>query len=215
MRTVVKCPECGFKNWSDADTCKRCLATLTPSPADFGGFDPAHSQLDDMSYPSYSSYVPAVAGGAEVELAGRITRLVAAFIDTLLFTVPIIIVGFVAGAFDASSGRQATGVPVIGMGAVSLLLFYIFALVIAQIYLLMTQGQTLGKKMMSVRIVKQDTRANGGFSTNILLRWVVPVLISCVPLVGSIFGLIDSLFIFRQDRRCIHDLIAGTIVVKS
>jgi len=29
-----------------------------------------------------------------------------------------------------------------------------------------------------------------------------------------LFHLVDCLFIFRQDRRCLHDLIAGTRVVR-
>jgi uncharacterized RDD family membrane protein YckC len=32
--------------------------------------------------------------------------------------------------------------------------------------------------------------------------------------VNLILPLLDALFIFRQDRRCIHDLIAGTKVVQ-
>ncbi len=47
----------------------------------------------------------------------------------------------------------------------------------------------------------------------LLLRAIVNGMIGMVPYVGGIYGLIDSLFIFREDRRCVHDLIAGTKVV--
>jgi len=40
-------------------------------------------------------------------------------------------------------------------------------------------------------------------------------LISAIPVVGSFFVLIDTLLVFRADRRCVHDLIAGTKVVKA
>ena len=48
-----------------------------------------------------------------------------------------------------------------------------------------------------------------------MLRLVPIHLISQVPFAGGFVGLADSLFIFRQDKRCIHDLIAGTKVVEA
>ena len=43
------------------------------------------------------------------------------------------------------------------------------------------------------------------------LRNVVNGLISVVPL----YGFVDMLFIFGESRQCLHDKIAGTIVVKA
>jgi uncharacterized RDD family membrane protein YckC len=43
------------------------------------------------------------------------------------------------------------------------------------------------------------------------LRNVVNMIIGLVPL----YGLIDSLFIFGEARRCIHDHLADTIVIKA
>jgi hypothetical protein len=34
-----------------------------------------------------------------------------------------------------------------------------------------------------------------------------------IPGINIFAGLLDPLFIFRQDRRCIHDFIAGTKVI--
>ncbi|MBD3392455.1 MAG: hypothetical protein GF418_10265 [Chitinivibrionales bacterium] len=36
-----------------------------------------------------------------------------------------------------------------------------------------------------------------------------------IPILGSLFALINVLFVFREDHRCIHDLIAGTKVVSA
>ena len=33
--------------------------------------------------------------------------------------------------------------------------------------------------------------------------------------VGQIVGIVDSIFIFRKDKRCLHDLIADTRVIKA
>jgi uncharacterized RDD family membrane protein YckC len=92
---------------------------------------------------------------------------------------------------------------------IPLLAFLLF--VIVQIVLLSTAGQTIGKKMMHIRIVKLSTMQNGGFVTNVLIRSVFNSIISAVPF----YVLVDTLFIFRQDRRCIHDLIAETTVIDA
>ncbi len=98
-------------------------------------------------------------------------------------------------------------------GGAGLLAFLIavLAICIAQLYLLIVSGQTLGKKMMGIKIVMENTKKNGGFVPNVLLRVLVNSALGIVPF----YGLVDILFIFREDRRCIHDLIAGTIVVKA
>ena len=64
---------------------------------------------------------------------------------------------------------------------------------------------------MNIRIVTHDREANGGFVTNVLLRTVLNWIIALVPF----YALVDVLFIFRNDQRCIHDLIAGTKVIKA
>jgi len=38
--------------------------------------------------------------------------------------------------------------------------------------------------------------------------------VSLIPYAGSFVALLDVLFIFRRDQRCIHDHLAGTVVVK-
>jgi uncharacterized RDD family membrane protein YckC len=74
-------------------------------------------------------------------------------------------------------------------------------------------GQTIGKEWARIRIVRVSDGCNGGFVTNVVLRDIVPgCSIRSIPVLGA---LTDYLFIFRADRRCIHDLIAGTRVVKA
>ena len=47
------------------------------------------------------------------------------------------------------------------------------------------------------------------------MRGFLPGLIGAIPLVGTVFSLVNICFIFREDRRCIHDLMAGTHVVEA
>jgi uncharacterized RDD family membrane protein YckC len=94
------------------------------------------------------------------------------------------------------------------------IVFIILAFLIVfsfQVVLLTKEGQTVGKKAMGIRIVKMNTGLNGGFVPNVLRRLITGVLLLVVPM----YVLVDILFIFRSDRRCIHDLIAGTQVVDA
>ena len=75
-------------------------------------------------------------------------------------------------------------------------------------------GQTVGKRMMGIRVVRTD----GGrvaFGRFIFLRWLPLTLLGLVPLVRYFIGLVDSLLIFRASSRCLHDDIADTQVVTA
>jgi uncharacterized RDD family membrane protein YckC len=79
-------------------------------------------------------------------------------------------------------------------------------------YLLHQHGQTLGKRLLGMRIIALDgSRRSLG---HLILRRYVPLwIVAVIPWVGNWIAMVDSLFIFRADKRCVHDLIAGTKVV--
>lgn len=84
--------------------------------------------------------------------------------------------------------------------------------VIYNAYLLSVRGQSLPKKIMGIRIVTHPDSDMPGAGKAFWMRGALNfVIANCVPL----YGLVDLCFIFREDRRCIHDLIAGTQVVKG
>ena len=87
-------------------------------------------------------------------------------------------------------------------------------LMIYNLVLLSTKGQTLGKKWLDIRIVSHPDCQNAGFVKAVLLRGVVNGIIGAIPLLGLLYSITDICFIFREDHRCIHDLIGGTHVVK-
>jgi uncharacterized RDD family membrane protein YckC len=80
-------------------------------------------------------------------------------------------------------------------------------------YLLMRYGQTVGKRFISIRICESGTFAVPQF-WRLLVRIMAPPLVSLIVPLGGLLTLADDLFIFRPDRRCIHDLVVGTRVVK-
>lgn len=89
----------------------------------------------------------------------------------------------------------------------------LLSFLLGQLWLLWRRGQTVGKILLGIRIVRVDTLEKGGFVTNVLLRTLLNNLIVSIPIAGLLYGLADALFIFRDDRRCLHDKIAGTCVV--
>ena len=137
----------------------------------------------------------APAPAADPRLAGRGERFRAFLVDALLGAI-----------FYALMKYQPFGLLAAALGAVGFV-----ALLIGQWVLLATQGQTVGKKLVGLRIVRLDTGNNGGFTTNVLLRTWLNGVLCLIPL----YFLADSLFVYREDRRCLHDLIAGTMVVKA
>lgn len=166
--------------------------------------------------------IPGLPG--ELELADRWSRLGAWFADNVLAFV-CCLPGFVllgssvlkslltgnGDIADQMSGQVLLGSVLLGIGG-CILLF-------VQCWLLTTRGQTVGKKIIGIRIVTVADNENPGFGKAVGLRWFVPggitFVLNFLPPLGFIFFLVDSCLIFRADRRCIHDLIAGTKVVKG
>ena len=84
-----------------------------------------------------------------------------------------------------------------------------------QAVLLSSTGQTIGKRAMRLRIVTFSEASNPGFARAVLIRWWLISLLCTIPYLGWVFWLADGLFMFRQDRRCLHDLIADTKVIQG
>ncbi len=80
-----------------------------------------------------------------------------------------------------------------------------------QCYHLVRSGQSIGKKVMKIRIVDEKTLDKASFEQVIFYRWFCMGFLSGVP--G--LAVVDVLMIFRKDRRCLHDFLASTLVVKA
>ncbi len=75
-------------------------------------------------------------------------------------------------------------------------------------------GQTWGKRITGIKIV--DLAGNKPpFGKLIGLRYLPVGVASNIPFIGPIISIVNVLLIFRGDRRCGHDLIAGTRVVQA
>ena len=101
-----------------------------------------------------------------------------------------------------------------GAGVVAQFAVFVLILLALQGYLLATQGQTIGKKLLGIRIVRSDG-SKVDAARVIGLRYALIWALAVIPVVGWVFGLVDALMIFRDSRKCLHDNIADTIVVKA
>jgi uncharacterized RDD family membrane protein YckC len=161
-------------------------------------------------YAPPTAVVADVSASGEVQLAGRGARLGGAIIDGVIllglwWLVSVVTPWNIFSPKMAEAGFMA----LIGMQSLGLLLF-----AIVNGYLLMTRGQTVGKRLLGMRIVRPDGAAASPVRL-IGLRYGVGWLLSALPVVGMVYALVDCLLIFRADRRCLHDMIADTIVVKT
>ena len=93
------------------------------------------------------------------------------------------------------------------------LLFAQVVFLIIHGYLLYTRGQTVGKMLRNIKIVNMNNKLPS-FDHLYGLRYLLVGLIGSIPLLGVFFSITDGLFIFREDRRCLHDMIAGTRVIE-
>lgn len=145
-----------------------------------------------------------------IEAATRWQRFLARVVDTFIWAAPLPLVFF----------------PCLGpLAALALLV----GILIGQIGLLVTRGQTFGKKALGIYIMRGD-----GDIPNIgwlLLReFAIPFAVGVLRFggrndpwaIGHAFQIllgftwvIDGLFIFGPTRRCLHDFVAGTHVDRA
>ena len=175
---------------------------------------------------------PADVGSAELgpaspALASRWLRLGAALLDELLSNFcampgmimlgPSALMLIYRLATQGRSALQDSDVEMLtGMsGALGILLLGVLFCAAIQTWMLAVRGQTVGKRLLGIRIVRVQDDANPGFVHAVVLRSFIPILLRAIPVFGLGFWLVDVLCIFREDRRCLHDLIAGTKVMQS
>jgi uncharacterized RDD family membrane protein YckC len=77
-------------------------------------------------------------------------------------------------------------------------------------------GQTLGKRMLGTRVVRDGLGTPPGFVHGVLLRSWLFALAGMMPGFGGCVGFIDAIAIFFGDRnQTLHDRVAQTIVIRD
>jgi uncharacterized RDD family membrane protein YckC len=222
MTEPAACPKCGFARDPRSVECPACGII-------FSRYDPGRREAQREARASQAAHdlegsgetnpyrapeAVLVAHGPADDvfgqpLASRGARLGAYLLDNL-FALPAILPILIALPFIEPQSENPA--PMIAGCAVAGVL--IIGLLVANLYFLARDGQTLGKKAVSVRIV----RLNGervSLGRILVLRYIVPGLLGAIPFLGYVFSLLNYLLIFREDRRCLHDHIADTKVVMA
>ena len=170
----------------------------------------------------------------EVTVAGAGDRILAALLNQL-FTFLVLLVPFVGliALVIKNEGRIGSGEEMFGLlfGMTSFWvgLAGILAYTVIQIYYMSRDGQSLGKKIMRIRVLKTDGR-NPGFVGTVLVREIAWSVL--VAIIAAVIGLAVGdngenainllaflanfvlLFMVKRDRRTLYDMMADTVVVK-
>ncbi len=141
------------------------------------------------------------------DLASRGRRLGAVLIDTGLWLVPggFFVVATMGELWESDAIPWHFAVPAVVI---------MVALAVVQLIFLARRAQSIGKKILGLVIHDERTGRKAGFVQIVFLRTMVTGLMSSIPILGSIFGLVDVLVIFGDERKCLHDRIANTRVVR-
>ncbi|WP_233607438.1 RDD family protein [Corallococcus sp. AB018] len=134
-------------------------------------------------------------------MATRRARLAASLIDGAALVLPSLFLGVLRCL--AVPDEAAMKAPAVYIPALLALL--------VQASLIRGTGASLGKGLLGIRVVRRD-----GLPAEV---WRIALLRNALPIAlcsyCGWFGLVDALFIVGADRRCLHDWVAGTRVVKT
>lgn len=138
-------------------------------------------------------------------LAGRGRRLGAAIIDFGVVSAVAFIAMWPLGTFEHQQAYEPS------QFVIRLVTLLVGSYLLVNGRLLHTRGQTVGKRLLGLRIVAYP---DGGRLPlwKLLLRAFSVLAVAAIPFVG-LLAIIDTLFIFNKQRRCLHDYLAGSKVV--
>jgi len=141
--------------------------------------------------------------------ATRGARLGAAMIDGLISIVIVFPVQYWAGVYDDFPNMKPQPFP----GSLLWSLAGVAVWLAIHGVFLARSAQTVGKKAVGIQIVMAHDGKPASFSRLVLWRFLPTMLAPQIPGVGPFLSCADILFIFRKDRRCLHDHVAGTRVI--
>ena len=150
--------------------------------------------------------------------APRLTRLGAKMLDGLIIGVPLAPAYAWLGSQFLHPGNNSIARAWATIASIQIWLYgglvVGLGLTVWTAVLVHRDGQTIGKKLVDIKIVRADgSRAT--LARIFWLRYLISSLLMRIPGVGAFYALVDVLLIFGEARRCCHDYIADTVVVRA
>ena len=140
--------------------------------------------------------------------ATRGSRLAATMLDSLLLLSVMVPMQWAAGVYDNFAAYQKDHLSQVLWGLVGVAI-----MLSINGYLLATRAQTVGKVALGIKIITTDGK-NADF-WRIVTRRLLPInVLSFIPVVGAFVPMADCIAIFGKQKRCLHDRLADTRVVR-
>lgn len=143
-----------------------------------------------------------------MEYASRWQRLGGALLDGIISGLPTAGIFYTLGMYD----RMGPDGKFSGTDLILSLVIGIIVFLLINVYLMYTQGQTVGKKIVGTWVVTLSGEQVTG-NTYLFLRMMPIWILTQIPVIGGIVAFVDTVLIFRSENNCLHDDIAKTRVV--
>ena len=189
----------------------------TMAPPRRGFVEASRTSTGPPPLPSAESGRAVLQDPSSLALAGRSARLAAGFIDGAISAAVMSPFMYASGYLARVAAGGATPSEKIAWTVLGGLVFMMI-----QGYLLATRGQTIGKMLMQIQIVDAETQRLLPFIRVAVYRycWLLPLVAVAAFIPGDLddllvgaASLLGASLIFGSARRCLHDYIAGSIVV--
>ena len=194
------------------------MSNIPPPPPDDSGWssEPPPRPGPPSHSPQAATGRATTGTGESVQLASAGARLGARIIDWVIVSVGFVIL-MVFGIFTsvgvASDSDEVSGLSV-GVLVAAVLLVAVVG-ILYEVTMIAVKGQTLGKMATSIKVVRADNGLVPGWGKS-LVRWIIPMALTLIPVVGWILSLLVYLsLLWDQVRQGWHDKAAGTLVVKA
>lgn len=218
---LTRCPGCG-QSFKALPTKKNATASLAPAAApqqqdwkwfeeNYEPYKPPAVEKEKPRRPQIT--LPNLLIGEKhkpLHMASRLSRWAARVIDSSILQLLPLFLWFAAisdVSEDPDVARSELRFTLFVIGGWILICFVI------NIILLARNGQSMGKLILGVKIVGAD--GHPCFWRIIFIRILAMNALALIPIVGPVLMIVNVLMIFRENRRCLHDEFADTIVVRA